>query len=155
MRAVAAAAGCTSLCTEAGADFGIDVTVYEIMLVRGKPKQNGGEIKIQLKSTFTAEIKDGHVVYDLDSETYNNFMDERYSSRILVVYTMPRDTALWLTVRQDGTILRNCAYWYLLPWGGEIVRGETTRRIKIPESNVFDPAALADLMGRTRGGTVL
>jgi len=155
VRAVAAAAGCTSLCTEGGADFGIDLTVYEIKLVRGKPKQNGGEIKIQLKSTYTAEFKDGHVVYDLDSDTYNNFMDERYSSRILVVYVMPRDTDRWLTVTPDGTILRNCAYWHIIPWGGQIAPSDSTRRIKIPTSQVFDPAGLVDLMGRARGGVVL
>ncbi len=154
VRAVAAKAGCTSLTQESGTDFGIDVTVYEIALIRGKPKQNGAEIKIQLKSTITAEFKDGHVVYDLDSNTYNNFMDERYSSRILVLYVMPREIDRWLTVNQDGTMLRNCAYWHILPWGGAIVPSESTKRIKIPESQVFDPAGLVDLMNRARGNVL-
>jgi hypothetical protein len=155
VRAVAAKAGCTSLCTEGGADFGIDIQVNHVALVDGKPETDGALIQIQLKSVYNAEVKEEHVVYDLEAKDYNRLVRKRYTSRLLVLFRLPREEDRWLTVTPDATTIRHCAYWQNIPQGDDLTENHRTIRIKIPVNQVFDPAALVELMTRVVEGDVL
>lgn len=67
--------------------------------------------------------------------------------RILVVLFLPEETNDWLTHSPEQLILRRCAYWVSLR-GAPATSNETGATIYIPESQMFTPEGLLDLLQR-------
>ena len=136
-------------------DYGIDVTISNLV-VRGNRIVSGGHsIDIQLNSTCNVEFKNDTVVYDLEVKNYNDLVSEEVGTpRILVLFVMPKNQDEWVNISVDNTVLKNCAWWCSLV-GEQISSNQETKTIHIPVNQIFTPNALIELMEKTKRGEKL
>ena len=149
VRAVVARAGATLQPYDD--DYGIDARISAISLTQeGKYIAKGGAFDCQLKATTDWEIRDEHIVYDLDVRAYNNLVELEDRIGVLILYRLPKqsDPDAWLTVSKDNLIMRTCCYWKLLK--GEKTTNTSTKRICIPTQQLFDPQAVTKLLDQVR-----
>ncbi len=143
-QAVAAVCGCRwSVPTP---DYGVDLSLRTVRFGRGRWRETGVPLDLQLRSTTGAALTADHVVYDLDADTYDTLRRAtRPSPAILLLLVLPLDRADWLSHTEDRLELRRCAYWYSLR--GQPARANTSSvRVRIPRANQFTPAALERIM---------
>jgi hypothetical protein len=133
-------------------DYGIDLTLEDI-LIRGQRRvPSGWKLDLQAKSTTLADIRGSHVKYDLEVRAYEVLRaPEARCPRILVVLVLPEDEDEWLAQTEGELILRRCAYWYSLRGRKRATRGKTVR-LSVPRANVFSPVALREIMARLKEG---
>ena len=96
----------------------------------------------QSKSTTTWEIDGDKIVYDLKADAYNDLIERSGSGCLpflLILLCLPTDEISWLNVSDTGLIPQKCAYWTKLD--GNLTTKTATRRIRIPQANVFTPQA--------------
>ena len=94
----------------------------------------------------------GEIIYDLESKNYNDLVIENTSfPSILILFVLPEDEDAWLDASDERLIIRKCAWWYSLE-GQPPTTNLGTKRIKIPENQVFSPEALHKLMENVKGG---
>jgi Domain of unknown function (DUF4365) len=148
VQAVAAQAGFGH--TPRQTDYGIDLSLYEIIWRGRRCFESGIILDVQVKSTTRAAKKTTVIGYDLDVKSFD---DLRYpgarNPRLLVVVVFPRETARWLSQSEDELVIRHCAYWVTLEGSGPTTRRRSVR-VRIPRTNVFSVAGLQALMGRIR-----
>lgn len=109
-------------------------------------------LEIQLKATINLRLDDDGVCrFPLKVRNYNLLRENTLVPRILVVYSMPRQTEQWATINADGLILRKCAYWVNLLGCPETANTDSVT-VDVPECNVFDVACLKAMMQRARDG---
>jgi Domain of unknown function (DUF4365) len=135
-------------------DYGIDLTLEDIIIRGQRRVPSGWKLDVQAKSTTQAAVEAAIVKYDLDVQAYEDLRDpEAPCPRVLIVLVLPEDEAEWLAQTEGELILRRCAYWYSLRG-----RGQTTRRRKvrlsIPRANLFSVEALRGMMSRLKQGIV-
>jgi len=135
-------------------DYGIDLTLEDI-LIRGRRRvPSGWKLDVQAKCTTLADIHGAFVKYDLEVRAYEDLRDiEAPCHRILVVLVLPEDDSEWLAQTEEELLLRRCAYWYSLR-GREHTKRRRTVRLSIPRANVFSPEALRGIMDRVKKGGV-
>ncbi|MCY4654722.1 MAG: DUF4365 domain-containing protein [Dehalococcoidia bacterium] len=141
--AVTAIAGYTF--SEANLDRdGIDLRIHAGGLM--KPS-----IGLQLKATFNlGELgQDGNYRYDLRIEDYKRLIEPSQTPQYLVVLSLPKEEGQWLDVSDYEFVIRHCAYWVSLE-GLEESENISTKRVRIPSINRFDPDALQELIERSR-----
>jgi hypothetical protein len=133
-------------------DYGIDLTLEDI-LIRGRRRvPSGWKLDIQAKATTLASVDEARVRYDLEVRAYNDLRDpDAPCPRILVVLVLPEDEATWLTQTEGELILRRCAYWCSLR-GWERTTRRKKVRLVIPRANLFSVAGLREIMGRIKQG---
>jgi hypothetical protein len=141
LTAVAARAGCQVLETKVDRN-GIDATIKPIAGVTIS-------IDIQMKSVSRdIRIEDGAILsFQLDRPTYDKLRRaDVQSPQLLVVFEMPVDETLWLSVKSEErtTTLRHLAYWLDLRGKSEIDSASTS--IHIPITNVFDHHLIASII---------
>lgn len=128
-------------------DYGVDGQ-FDPVVIRGTRRViSGFPLPFQAKSTVDWEIKDGHVVYDLESKTYNDIVSrtEAEATLLLVLLCLPKIATDWHSVTSDATTLRNCCYWH--HFRGDLADNEnSTKRIKIPTGQLFAPESLKELL---------
>jgi len=155
VEAVIARAG-FSYC-ESKNDYGIDGTIKEVIYNERRKSyaESGFNLDFQLKSTVNAEIKGGNIIYDLRSKNYFDLIDGTVATqRILILYTMPRESEKWLQNDLDKLVLKNGAWWICLR-GGEEVDNKESVRIKIPLNNLLSVNEVKRIMQCIKEGDVL
>jgi len=131
-------------------DFGIDGIIKDVKEIRGGYRDTGFGIDFQLKSTWDVTFENGELVYDLEVKNYNDLVSwEGGNPAVLILFVMPKDENLWLDFSNEQLVIRQCAWWCSLK-GLPLVDNEHTKRIRIPESQVFSPAELERLMAEVR-----
>ena len=150
VQAVAAKAGV--ICISAGWDVGIDVSLRTVEIPGQRRGPGKVQLDLQLKSTTRGNIRNDHLMYDLDVKNYDDLrVSAAMCPRLLVVLVLPEEEADWLGQSAEELILRHCAYW---TWLGNAVptTAVATVRVAIPVSNVFSVAALQALIARLEQG---
>lgn len=153
VRAVIAKAGFNFGKTEF--DYGIDGTIKDVINRNGRYVDSCFGINFQLKSSTDVFFKDGQVIYDLESKNYNDLVTESSMlPNILILLVLPPDSNEWLNVTEDQLIMKKCAWWCSLE-GQEPTTNTDTKRISIPECQIFSPDTLVNLMEKVKGGKKL
>ena len=67
---------------------------------------------------------------------------------------MPRDKDMWLTVNDNETLLRKCAWWCSLQGYPEVENKERVV-IEIPLTQQLTPEVLIELMQKVKEGVAL
>ncbi len=147
VNAVVARAGAT--CQPYNQDYGSDARISAIRaLPNGKYAKSAIGFECQLKSTINCDIKNEHVVYDLDADDYNKLVELEDMFGILILLCLPKKKVDWLQITENALSLRNCCYWKLLK--GETTTNTSTKRIFIPTQQLFDPHAVTELLEEVR-----
>lgn len=147
VRAVAAKAGAN--CEGRENDYGADLRINKV-----RPKPGGGFadtgilFHCQLKATTNWKVEDDYVVYDMKVGAYNDLVEWEGGLMILIVFKLPKDEREWLKVTEDVLCMKGCCYWTHLT--GESSTNESSKRIRIPRNQLFDPQAVTDLLERVR-----
>lgn len=150
IRAVIAQAGFTLAMTDF--DYGIDGTIKDVQNFDGRYAETGFGINFQLKSSVTASFESGGLIYDLESKNYNDLVRaETMLPSILILFVMPTEQDSWVTINSEQLIVKKCAWWCSLE-GQEPTQNAATKRISIPECQIFSPETLTDLMRTVRRG---
>jgi hypothetical protein len=139
-----------------GTDYGIDLSLHEIVVQAGHYREAGHQLDIQLRSTATVSIGATDVRYDLEVRAaYNVLRDAQVRNpRVLVLYVFPEEEGEWLTCSEEQTVLRRSANW-LSVVGKPSVQNRRTIRVAIPRTNLFSVEGLQGLLKRLREGEVL
>lgn len=136
-------------------DYGIDGTITDVINHNGRYSETGFGISIQLKSSRKVTFENGHVVYDLESKNYNDLVEQSSTlPKILILLALPSDKDEWLKVTPDQLVMKKCAWWCSFE-GQKPTKNSTTKRITIPDCQIFSPDALIDLMKKVKGGIKL
>jgi hypothetical protein len=148
----AVAAACGMAYSIPNPDYGIDLTLEDI-LVRGQRRfPSGWKLDLQAKSTTLAAVHGAQIRYDLEVRAYDVLRHPgARCPRLLVVLILPEDEAEWLAHTEEALILRRCAYWLSL-WGRKKTARGKTVRLSIPRANVFSPEALREIVARFKQG---
>lgn len=136
-------------------DYGIDGTIKEVINRNGRYVDSCFGINFQLKSSSDVSFENGCVIYDLESKNYNDLVEESSMlPNILILFVLPTDNDDWLSVTIDQLTMKQCAWWCSLE-GLEPTENQATKRISIPDCQIFSPATLIDLMEKVKGGRKL
>jgi hypothetical protein len=134
------------------ADFGIDMTLSDIINLNGHFLESGTKIDVQAKSVVQREGVIDSVRYDLDIRAYNALrLTSVAVPRILVVLVLPQDERDWSSQSEDELVLRRCAYWLSLK-ARPPVANRRSIRVTIPRRNVFSAAGLHGMIDRLKRG---
>lgn len=146
--AVAARAGATF--QPKHPEYGDDAFIQEVRrLPNGKYQATGWGFWCQLKATTTSELKDDHVVYDMEVEAYNKLARWRGAAPcILVLFRLPKNPDEWLTLDEEQLLLKRCCYWMHIT--GPPSTNEFSQRIRIPRTQMFTPEAVAELLEKVK-----
>jgi hypothetical protein len=138
-------------------DYGIDgqFSLVNIRKDAGTPSgtrrvNTGYPLEFQAKATYDWEIKDGHVMYDLEVKNYNDIVlrSPAETMLILILLCLPKEAKEWHNTDQDETVLRHCCYWH--SFSGEPTDNTSKKRIKIPVEQRLTPEVLLDLMHKEK-----
>ena len=136
-------------------DYGIDGTIKDVINRNGRYVDGCFGINFQLKSSSNVSFEDGCVIYDLESKNYNDLVEESSMlPNILILFVLPADNSDWLSVTADQLIMKQCAWWCSLE-GQEPTKNQATKRITIPDGQIFSPTTLINLMEKVKGGEKL
>lgn len=150
VRAIVAKAGYNI--ARADKDFGLDGTIKDVTARNGRYHETGFTIEYQLKSSCDVTFENGELVYDLESKNYNDLAGwEGACPSILILLVLPENEDEWISFSHDGLLIRKCAWWYCLE-GMPLTDNTATKRIRIPETQVFSPEGLEALMEKVRKG---
>ena len=138
-------------------DYGLDGTFKDVEY-DPRTKQHdetGFGIDFQLKATINAKPKDGVIKYSLEVKNYNRLIKTNVGTpRILIVYSMPQDSTLWMSIGPDETILRKCAWWCSLK-GFPEVNNKNRVLVEIPMTQQLTSEELQTLMNKVKEGIEL
>ena len=149
------AARCGLTCSVRDFDYGIDLTLHDIMRRGRRYVESGLLLNIQAKSTAAATRTTTDVLYDMDVKTFDDLRDTTVGKpRILVLLVLPNDESQWTVETEEHLLLRHCAYWMSLR-GQRAIPNKRTVRVAIPRTNVFSVEGLQGLMERLREGQEL
>jgi hypothetical protein len=133
-----------------GQDYGIDLTLFEIVSDAAGLSESGLRVDVQLKSTTTPAVQATEVFYDLEVKAYHRLrLAARVDPRLLVLLVLPADEGEWLSISEEHLLLRRCAYWLDLR-GRPTTRNTSTVRVALPRANVFSPDQLNRLIADFR-----
>lgn len=138
-------------------DYGLDGTFKDVEYDSSirQHSETGFGIDFQLKSTINVERKNGMIKYELEVKNYRRLIKTEVGSpRILIVYSMPKEDDLWLSVQKDKTLFRKCAWWCSLK-GLPETDNKKHITVNIPENQQLTPKVLTDLMKKVKGGVDL
>lgn len=136
-------------------DYGVDLEVRRIGINSNQRIDLGCFLDLQLKASVNWTLDDEHVVYDLDADAYNRLIFRRDNSSIpcaLVLCCLPRDDATWLHVCEDELRIKKCCYYHFLD--GTETGNSSTKRIRIPRTQLLTPQALTNLKATLFSGAL-
>ena len=127
-------------------DYGVDGQFDPVIVRRGRRVVSGHPLAFQAKATINWEVNNGEIVYDLEAKTYDDLVGRTPSevTMVLILLCMPKEQIDWHRATQDATLLRNGCYWAILQ--GEPCGNTSTKRIRIPATNLLTPDRLRELM---------
>lgn len=149
--AVGAKAG-LSVTFRDGHDYTVDGSLHEVSRVNGRYHESGLSFDFQLKASKKCSTKDTSIIYDFDAETYNYLCqraENKYTTPIiLLLLVLPEDESEWLSVSPEQMILKKACYWMKID--GNFTKNKETRRIEIPQKQLFDVSAIQSLIGQIK-----
>ena len=111
-------------------------------------------IDIQLKATINlGDQQNGLHRFPLKLRNYDLLRDETQTPRLLVVLDLPREKSEWMSITENGLILRRRAFWVNLK-GQPEATNRTSVTISIPGDNLFTVESLQNLMEQSRTGGI-
>lgn len=135
-----------------GFDYGFDGGFIEVKKRDDRIVSSGFRVDYQLKSSSNITINNNLVEYDLEAKNYNDLVDPDVGTpRILFLYHMPKDFKEYITVTQNSTVFKYCAWWYSLKDQPPTTNSHT-KRIKIPVENIVTKDSLKNIMKLAKGG---
>ena len=135
-----------------GFDYGFDGGFIEVKKRDDRIVSSGFRVDYQLKSSSNITINKDFVEYDLEAKNYNDLVDPDVGTpRILFLYHMPKDFKKYITVTQNNTIFKHCAWWYSLK-SLKPTTNTSTKRIKIPIENIVTEETIKKIMLMAKGG---
>jgi Domain of unknown function (DUF4365) len=144
VRPVACVAGFSAAILEVDDDS--DDLILSGWIVAGVPSRP--KIALQLKCTSEDILRGDEVVYRLKRKNYDELrLTGVVVPRLLVVVRIPESEDEWLRHTEEELALRRCAYWTSLR-GAPETTATSSVTIRVPRANVFDVAALRNLMGK-------
>ena len=151
VNAVVADAG--KSCENPRRDAGIDLRVSDWVQDPQNPNkyEDGGVVfNCQLKASTRCGFKDGNVIFPMKVRDYNKLVNwPGVGIKILVAFIMPKDPETWFSQNREIMCLRHCCYWTELSGQPPSPnKDDSTKRIPIPESNVFDSETVIQLTER-------
>lgn len=103
-------------------------------------------IDLQLKATSTDCYQGDQVSFDLPVKNYDDLRNIRSTApHYLVVLVLHSQEPEWLVNCEQGLLIKHCAYWLDLR-GKPSTINTGTINVKLPRTQVFDVAALQDMM---------
>jgi Domain of unknown function (DUF4365) len=109
-------------------------------------------LDLQLKCTAKDLVGENTVDFPLPIKNYDELRAVNFMvPRILVVVVIPNEVALWVEHSEQELLLRHCGYWFSLR-GLPPTQNEYTVTINLPRTQVFDLAAVTDIMRRIGNG---
>jgi hypothetical protein len=136
-------------------DYGFDGIFRDIQNINGRYCDSGWNIDIQLKATVNVLQESDYIKYDLEAKNYNDLVStEAGTPRMLVLFVLPKDQAEWLNISEEGTILKNCAWWCSFK-GMEPTNNANTVRVSIPKNQLLTEVSLRELMNKVKMGEEL
>lgn len=138
-------------------DYGLDGTFKDIEYdaETREYSETGFGIDFQLKATINALPKSEVIKYSLEVKNYHKLIKTHVGTpRILIVYSMPSNKDMWLTVNNEETMLRKCAWWCSLK-GYPEVDNKNRVTIEIPLTQQLTPEVLIELMKKVKEGVEL
>ncbi len=106
-------------------------------------------LEFQAKATGGEPLPEGvtEFGFDLPVKNYNDLRLDVMVPRILIVVRVPEIETDWISHSEAELAVRRCGYWHSLA-GMPETDNQTSRRVRIQRSRVFEPSALRDLMER-------
>ena len=128
-------------------DYGVDGVFNTVINRRARRVVSGFPLDFQAKSTVNWEFKDNHVIYDLESKTYNDIVSrsDAETTLMLILLCLPKNCTDWHSVTAQYTTLRNCCYYHTLK-GCPVENENSTKRIRIPLTQVLTAESLTQLL---------
>jgi hypothetical protein len=146
--AVAASAGCNIGTMRI--DDGIDLMLHH--KADGHQGDGVARLEVQLKATsdYAARQSD-YVAINMSKERYDYYRTVVPTlHKIIVVLSMPKDQAKWVSAQHQALMMRHCAYWVN---GADLPESKAQRPVvKAPRDQIFDDVALCLMMERIGQG---
>jgi len=136
------------------ADYGIDLTLHEVVRRGNRHRETGLDLDVQLKSTTAAIWRTRTVSFDLTATAYDDMIRDTPKPRILALLVLPTAEAHWLKQFERQLRLGGAMYWLSLE-GARPSANRRSVRIEIPRRQLFTPAALRRIMEALRNGQEL
>jgi len=138
-------------------DYGVDGNFTRITHLphRRRHINDGPRMNFQLKATTKAFLEGDSLVYDLESKTYNDFVHwarEQSAPTILLVLCLPPNLQEWIEHSEERLLLRRCCYYHKLQPSTEVANEDSTKRIFIPNQQLFTAEALHGLIDQVKNG---
>lgn len=150
VQAVAGMAGFLVTINGRSHDYGVDGTFHQVTLLRSQRVESGFNLDFQCKASVDWTRESAEVVYDLESQTYNNLVlrSKRTGATplILILLCLPHDQSSWLHFDESRMLLKECSYWHQLT--GTETDNKSSRRIRIPRVQMLRPETLSELLER-------
>ncbi len=143
VQAVAAQAGFA--CEFVKNDYGQDACISEIAFFPdGTYSPTGYQFWVQMKASQRFHIQERGTAYDLDADAHARLVRHIGSAIILLVFCVPADDDVRLTVTEEYLQMQRCCYWYPRP--DTMPENKRSTRIVLPRTNLFTPQACRELM---------
>jgi len=136
-------------------DYGVDLAVRRIGKHGGKRIDLSVVLEFQLKASINWEINHSHVTFDLDADAYNKLVYRRDNASmpcILVLCCLPKEESSWLKVSEDELVIRKCCYYHFID--GKETKNSSSKRIKIPRTQLLTPESIKELSERSLRGAL-
>lgn len=130
-------------------DYGVDFHVKRIAARGRRLIEAGAVVDIQLKTTSVYEIREGHVIYDLESKTFNDMVQRNVDGDlplVLVVMTLGESSAASVDVRAEEIAIKRSLYWYMTDAAALSGSEDSSVRIKIPIAQRLDVTTFGELV---------
>ena len=106
----------------------------------------------QAKCTAQNLLKNGAIAFPLPLKNYNDLRKTKLGvPGILVVHLVPPDQQNWVLHSEDEMAVRQCSYWLSQKGMPETTNVESVT-VQIPKPNVFNPAAILEVLERLEKG---
>ena len=128
-------------------DYGVDGSVRRIDSINGNLIDMGAVFDCQLKASKNWVENETEIIYDIKAEAYNRLIARNKKSTLpcfLILMCLPKNENDWLFMNENELILKKSCYYYHVR--GELTENKSSIRIKIPKANLFDCAAVNDLL---------
>jgi hypothetical protein len=125
--------------------FGVDLVL----------KEGYTSIDVQLKATSSPTFNsEGDLLFDLDVATYDKLRTtERDNSAYLVIAVVDPDRSRWVALDENGTVLRDRAYWLRLT-GLPSTRSQSTVRLTVSREQTVTAESVRQLVSGERKALV-
>ncbi len=130
-------------------DKGVDFSVHKIAQRGTRTIDMGGVVDIQLKSSSRYSEDDGHIVYDLESKTFNDMVYRNAFGNtpfILVLMTLEDSAASSIDVREREIAIKRSMYWYTTEETTPRENEDSSVRIRIPVAQRLDLSTFGELV---------